>query len=778
MQSRGDFDVEEMTVGEMAAASMQKRSRSHSLPAALGMQHATATHSGFTPRQLGQRVSLSLTNSFSSTVLYEDEEELLVEGTRLINAPDIPVAPVPMELGPNVELQNLTPLEMMVFFPRAWRKLRLGHNNQFRELPSDLTLVGSHAHITKVERATMTMPTRKAGITVLPTVDARLPVRKHPRGRGAEKRGPRRAQSLVNVDAEPKKAWVSNADAAEVSDRDPRRVRTRPPPVVVSQSPPPPSSDIESPSPDTPSLSNSVDNAKVLTRTLSKRAIESSSVAPSDAALLPSIVRKSSSVGRVSGPTLDKPLPPAVPIPALVIPHIESSYCLDSDDDHDHRHCSQQEFDETMALMQILEEIIAAGLWNTLEEQTVEFVKRAKAYRLAHPIVHRPESAFAEAYERRICTHCFAVRVGGGFKCYGVVDATGHCVQCGVRLDGNLEDLERYLRSKLRRSRPEDKTRAVKDRSKPQTEGLDEDEEQTTKKQKRRFTLQDTNSLLSSDDAANRPKNSRKSKRHGSRVATPRDVDGEELTGLSPPPRAQGGPDPRGKPGAANNTHHKPSALENELTLKARADAEALARLQAAQLMEFRGDPRDNPYSLDFEDESANQLLSWLLQFCILNNEKKRRYKAVFIQLDVERSYRLSIPQLIEGLGIIHENTITESQTQYVMAILKLIMGKEVRSDDQYVRFSMFCVMAALSERIVAQHTTVGKYLNKMDMKALMSKLEKARDMFLVNDTERVGWITLDALQIELHHLFTMNFPFRILLLIATGQVRLEHCSG
>ncbi len=197
---------------------------------------------------------------------------------------------------------------------------------------------------------------------------------------------------------------------------------------------------------------------------------------------------------------------------------------------------------------------------------------------------HRFTFIFQEAYERRICTHCFAVRVGGGFKCYGVVDATGHCVQCGVRLDGNLEDLERYLRSKLRRPHPMDETRAVKDRSKPGTEGVDEDEEQTTKKQKRRFKLQDPNSQLISNDGANRPKNSRKSKRHGSRVGTPLDADGEGLSGLSPPPRVQGGPDdtngalPRGKPGAANNDHHKPSALEDELALKARADAAVCAR--------------------------------------------------------------------------------------------------------------------------------------------------------------------------------------------------------
>jgi hypothetical protein len=303
------------------------------------MQHAMATHPGFTPRQLGQRVSLSLTNSFSSTVLYEDEEELLIEGTGLIDAPDIPEAPAPKDLGSNVDLQNLTPLEMMVFFPRAWRKLHLGHNSQFRELPSDLTLVGSHAHITKVERATMTLPSRKAGVTVLPTVDTRLPVRKHPRGRGTERRGPRRAQSLVNMNDVPKKAWVSMEEPGDAPDKGSRRVRMQPPPLVVHQSPPLPSSDLEPQSPDTPLLSNSGDSVKAFARANPKRAIESSSVAASDAALLPPIVRKGSSVGRLGGLVLDKPLPPTVPIPALVIPRIEPSYCLDSDDDHDHRRC-------------------------------------------------------------------------------------------------------------------------------------------------------------------------------------------------------------------------------------------------------------------------------------------------------------------------------------------------------------------------------------------------------------------------------------------------------
>ena len=82
---------------------------------------------------------------------------------------------------------------------------------------------------------------------------------------------------------------------------------------------------------------------------------------------------------------------------------------------------------------------------------------------------------------------------------------------------------------------------------------------------------------------------------------------------------------------------------------------------------------------------------------------------------------------------MVNKNLISESQTEYVIGIMNLIMG----SHDSLIRFPMFCAIAALSERIVALESTVAHCINKMDLTALKAKLAKARDMFLVNDTDR-----------------------------------------
>ncbi len=90
-----------------------------------------------------------------------------------------------------------------------------------------------------------------------------------------------------------------------------------------------------------------------------------------------------------------------------------------------------------------------------------------------------------------------------------------------------------------------------------------------------------------------------------------------------------------------------------------------------------------------------------------------------------------------------NENLISDSQAEYVTAILALVKSCQDQNDEtydkeeDYVRFPMFCAIAALSERILALEATVAKLINKMDMSALKTKLTKARDMFLVNDMER-----------------------------------------
>ncbi len=68
------------------------------------------------------------------------------------------------------------------------------------------------------------------------------------------------------------------------------------------------------------------------------------------------------------------------------------------------------------------------------------------------------------------------------------------------------------------------------------------------------------------------------------------------------------------------------------------------------------------------------------------------------------------------------------------MNILSVVMECQRPVPDKYVKFPLFGVIAALSERIVSLDSTVTRCLNKMDFTALKAKLIKARDMFIVCD--------------------------------------------
>ena len=70
------------------------------------------------------------------------------------------------------------------------------------------------------------------------------------------------------------------------------------------------------------------------------------------------------------------------------------------------------------------------------------------------------------------------------------------------------------------------------------------------------------------------------------------------------------------------------------------------------------------------------------------------------------------------------------------MSILRVVMECQRPVPDTSVRFSLFSVIAALSERIVALDSTVLRCLNKLDFAALRTKLLKAKDMFIVCDSQ------------------------------------------
>ncbi len=70
------------------------------------------------------------------------------------------------------------------------------------------------------------------------------------------------------------------------------------------------------------------------------------------------------------------------------------------------------------------------------------------------------------------------------------------------------------------------------------------------------------------------------------------------------------------------------------------------------------------------------------------------------------------------------------------MGILDLILQHQPH-DQTSVDLALFCVIAALSERIMELDPLVADCLNKMDFAALRTKLQKARDLFLFNDVNQ-----------------------------------------
>lgn len=74
--------------------------------------------------------------------------------------------------------------------------------------------------------------------------------------------------------------------------------------------------------------------------------------------------------------------------------------------------------------------------------------------------------------------------------------------------------------------------------------------------------------------------------------------------------------------------------------------------------------------------------------------------------------------------------------------------------DDLKVDFKVFCVLAAISEQLVSLHPSMVKFLTKKEPGALRKNLQKAKDwfmhMFMENDTQKVGSISLDDLELEL----------------------------
>ena len=95
--------------------------------------------------------------------------------------------------------------------------------------------------------------------------------------------------------------------------------------------------------------------------------------------------------------------------------------------------------------------------------------------------------------------------------------------------------------------------------------------------------------------------------------------------------------------------------------------------------------------------------------------------------------------QLRKALRTICKNAISSKETEYVLAVLGLSSGASIS-------FKQFAVIAALAERIASMDAVVRTCISQMDFEDIQGKLDKAKDIFYINDAEHqvvAGWIVI-----------------------------------
>ncbi|XP_075251578.1 uncharacterized protein LOC142344018 isoform X2 [Convolutriloba macropyga] len=85
---------------------------------------------------------------------------------------------------------------------------------------------------------------------------------------------------------------------------------------------------------------------------------------------------------------------------------------------------------------------------------------------------------------------------------------------------------------------------------------------------------------------------------------------------------------------------------------------------------------------------------------------------------------------LEEALRQVNDQLITEKECQYIFYILDLPKRERVN-----VR--LFCVIAALSERIKMLEPVIRKLINQLDFEALQVKMDRAKDLFYLLDDQQ-----------------------------------------
>lgn len=159
------------------------------------------------------------------------------------------------------------------------------------------------------------------------------------------------------------------------------------------------------------------------------------------------------------------------------------------------------------------------------------------------------------------------------------------------------------------------------------------------------------------------------------------------------------------------------------------------------------------------EDNGPKHGPNWLSQYYILNEDLRRKYTRLFDDIKDEHG-EIDELTMIDALKRVNNNLISDEEVEYVRRMMQAYSIAAVDPNDHespkpdpsqgfYVGEELFCVMAALSERVVGLEGVVRKSINTMDFESFEKKLLRARDLYTLNQNAE-GIMEKDELMIML----------------------------
>ena len=92
-------------------------------------------------------------------------------------------------------------------------------------------------------------------------------------------------------------------------------------------------------------------------------------------------------------------------------------------------------------------------------------------------------------------------------------------------------------------------------------------------------------------------------------------------------------------------------------------------------------------------------------------------------------------------------------EIEYVLAVLGVPPDASFRDTDDGVggsQFARFAAVMALAERVCGLDESMRATIRGINARAMESRLNRAKNMFYCNDTDRTGMLTLEVLELEL----------------------------